>query len=349
MAEGARIEQFEGCLLGLAAADALGAPLEMLDRAEIAARHGQVTEMLGGGWLELAPGEVTDDTQMALAVAESLAETGTVEAEHVLGRFLAWYESLPKDIGMQTRVVLLRAYNGTPWEVASRETYEATGGEGNGAIMRCAPIALLRYRDLAQLVDDSLAVARLTHYGPLAGWASVVVNVMIADALRGQPDRLSPVLVAEVGQELAQLREAATQLRAQADALPPSHKRAALERQVIEAQKLAEAVGTIHSVLTDIPESAEVLNPGGFVVDTLRAALWCYLQTDSYEEAVVTAVNLGGDADTIGAVVGALAGARYGVEGIPQRWLGQLQHADRLRELARRLHQHAHAAGVPAS
>ncbi|MDQ3023642.1 MAG: ADP-ribosylglycohydrolase family protein, partial [bacterium] len=115
------LDQFRGCLLGLACGDALGAPLEFLSAAEVAAKHGTVTEMLGGGWLNLRPGQVTDDTQMTLCVAESYIENGGFAPQDIADRFVEWYRTGPVDIGNLTRTACENLQYGYNFERAGFE------------------------------------------------------------------------------------------------------------------------------------------------------------------------------------------------------------------------------------
>ena len=141
------IDRIEGALFGVAVGDALGAPLEFLNASQILERHGKpVAEMVGGGWLSVLPGEVTDDTQMTLAVAEGILrahETGADMVECVGGMFLRWYATRPRDVG-QTCAMVLDALSGSDertesaWHAAARNLFDQLRGRtaGNGALMR---------------------------------------------------------------------------------------------------------------------------------------------------------------------------------------------------------------------
>src|SRR5215211_1602510 len=152
------IDRYRGCLLGLACGDALGGPIEFETRAAIRERFpGGLRDFIGGGWLHLIPGEITDDTQMTLALAESLACSGPLDMDDVAARFLSWFRSEPEDIGNTTRSALSYLANGVPWEEAGeRVISESPSAAGNAAVMRCAPVAL-RFRTApAQLVPASV-------------------------------------------------------------------------------------------------------------------------------------------------------------------------------------------------
>jgi ADP-ribosyl-[dinitrogen reductase] hydrolase len=299
-------ERFRGTMLGVAAGDALGAPAEFLTPEQVAERWGVLSEMVGGGVHDVAPGETTDATGMMLCLAESLAEHGTFVPQDVAARYLAWFQSNPKDVALTVRAVMLGIKAGTSPDLAARRAYEILGSPAsdNASMMRCAPVALRYWRNADTRRDVSLRESELTHFDRLAGWSCVAFNELISAALQ---DRLRHELLAvaadvedEDSRVSATLREAA----------------------VAEPEE-------IHSSTA--------------VVETLRAAVWCVLQARSFEESVVLAVNLGNDSDTTGAVTGALAGALFGERGIPSRWLEKLADRERLLAAADRL---ADLAGV---
>ncbi|MCA1669113.1 MAG: ADP-ribosylglycohydrolase family protein [Thermomicrobia bacterium] len=296
-------EQFAGCMLGLACGDALGATLEFLSRDEIRARYGQLREIIGGGWLRLAPGEVTDDTQMATCIAESIIATGTVDGDDIARRFVAWLHSDPKDIGTTTRRALMYLDRGVSWQEAGERTYREAGGQGigNGGVMRCAPVGLFRVHDLDRLIADTRLSSAITHADPLAQWAAVAINVALRELLLNgqQPDFLARVAA------------------------------------VIEERAVAQAVRAVPFL------GADEVRSTGYALHTMQTALWSLTHHPTFEEAVIAAVNFGDDADTSGAVTGALAGAREGSAAIPERWLNALRPRDALRALAHGLHEKA--------
>ncbi|MEZ4507210.1 MAG: ADP-ribosylglycohydrolase family protein [Thermomicrobiales bacterium] len=298
-----REDRYLGCLIGLACGDALGGPVEFDTRAQMDERFPDgLREFIGGGWLELLPGEITDDTQMALDVARSLAAFPDVNMDDMAARFLAWRNSEPKDIGNTTRDALDRMARGVPWDEAGEQAHISRGprdSAGNGAIMRCAPIAMRFRANPARVRSVSIDVSRITHANPLCTWASVAVDQAIADLLDGAP--VDSAITASA--------------------------------RGIDDPEVVASIAHAQSATRDETRS------GGFVLDTLGAAFWSLSQTDTFEEAVVTAVGLGGDTDTTGAVTGALAGASYGYAAIPERWSSQVQHRSELHELALRLLQ----------
>lgn len=286
-----------GVLLGLASGDALGGPLEFMGAREIQRTHGEVRDFIGGGWLSLRPGETTDDTAMALDLARSLVELGHVASEDVARRWVQWMQSKPKDIGGATREALQYIAEGVSWEEAGElvdQKAEVQGGAlGNGAIMRCAPLALLLHSNPHALVRASLDTSRITHANPMCQWAAAALNLMLAYLLHGEYAQV----VIRVAEQIPE----------------PGVRDALLQVEVMDES----AIGT-----------------GGHVLDTLQGAVWAFGNTRSLEEAVIRSAALGGDADTRAAVTGALAGAHYGAEQIPRRWLEKLEGREEIERLS---------------
>ncbi len=296
-------DRFRATLLGLAIGDALGAPLEFMHAREIAERFGTVRDMIGGGWLNLEPGEVTDDTQMMLCLAESLAQRGTFDPDDVVAKFMIWYDTHPKDMGNTTQAVLTFIKNEANWRSASRKAHDLLEGKsaGNGSLMRVAPIGLLFHQNENLLIEAAFTSSKLTHWDDLAAESCVAYTLILADLLHG------------FGPEEA-IQNAA-------------------DKMLARNEEVAE-------ILENVTEREfEDLAPTGFVLDTLEAALWHLLHAESFENALVRAVNMGGDADTIGAVTGALAGAYFGLNAIPTRWLEKLQGREVIEDLADRLYE----------
>jgi ADP-ribosyl-[dinitrogen reductase] hydrolase len=296
------LDQFRGCLLGLACGDALGAPLEFLDADDIARKHGTVTEMLGGGWLNLRPGQVTDDTQMMLCIAESYVASAGFAPQDIAERFLEWYRTGPLDIGNMTREACENLLYGYNFERAGYEAWLAATEDsrlGNGSLMRCAPTGLFRYHDELHLIGESRVVSGITHWDERCKLACVLLNLAISHLM----------LVGAEGllEELLEWIE---------------------PRNTV----LGYALRAIPGLRPD------ELRTTGFVIHTLQAALWTAIYVDSFEEGLTLVVNRGGDADTVGAVTGALLGARFGAEAIPPRWLEPLQYRSRIDTAAQKLY-----------
>lgn len=291
-------DRYRGALVGSAAGDALGATLEFMSHDAVATTYGELRDIVGGGWLRLPAGEVTDDTQMALCIAHSLVERGTFDGDDIAARFVEWYRSNPPDIGNTTRDALVRLASGVPWQEAGQQTHAAMRPRdaSNGSVMRCAPVALYARADLdlnARLSGDS---SRITHANPLCIAGCVALNAGIA-ALLNDPG--CDALAAAIG---------------------------------------AASNDIVRNSLQDVPaQTASTLNAGGYVLATLQSSFWALTTQPTLEDAIVAAVNLGQDADTTGAVAGALAGARWGYSAVPERWLDVLRGHEELIELADRL------------
>ena len=271
-----------GAYLGLAIGDALGATVEFLTPSEIARGFGVHRHLSGGGWLRLKPGQVTDDTQMSLALGCAILEAGGFDLATVAEHFLAWLKSRPIDVGNTCRRGIQRyRQHGTLAAPYSE------GDAGNGACMRNLPLALYALDDDALFERCTLAQCHFTHNHPLSDAATMALGRMIRLLLRGGS------------------RQAA---RAVADELVAAERRFRFEPY-----------------------------PGrstGYIVDTVQTVLHAFFSTNSLEECLVKTVNLGGDADTSGAIVGMLAGACYGEEALPARWLRRLDRAVRQRAAA---------------
>ncbi len=294
--------RYRGALVGSAVGDALGATVEFMSRAEIARQFGQLREIIGGGWLNLPAGEVTDDTQMALCIATSLAEHGKFSGDDIAVRFVEWYRSNPPDIGNTTRDALVRLAADVPWQDAGQQTHEKLRPRdaSNGSVMRCAPVALFARGDEEANRRYSEDSSRITHANPLCVDGCVALNAAIAVLLNDADSDPLDVAIASTSNE------------------------------------------TIRATLRAVPtQNASTLKSGGYVLETLQSALWALTTHDRLEDVVVAAVNLGDDADTTGAVAGALAGARWGFDAIPSRWLDILRCRDELVELADRLLDHS--------
>lgn len=292
------LSRFEGCLLGLAVGDALGMPAEFLSREEVRRRYIVLDEMVDA-WLPA--GSITDDGMQALALAESLVAHGGFNADDFAARLLAWLRSHPPDVGIHTRRVLSLMDSGLDWREASAQVESRYAPEtaGNGSLMRCAPIALRYYRDIPAVIEFSKEQSRVTHAHPLAQYACAFYNTALAYVLLG------------------------------------NSRESAIEQALAVLPDLPEA---IRQVVQDAPtKTADTLSASGFVLDTLQCALWAFLRFDNLHDALVAVVNLGNDADTNGAVAGALLGAHYGVEAIPDKWANKLTEREQCLHLAQQL------------
>jgi ADP-ribosyl-[dinitrogen reductase] hydrolase len=293
-------------LTALAAGDALGATLEFGPPRPLHSWH---REMTGGGPFGWEPGEWTDDTAMALAVAEGIAASPPDPVPAVGDRVMHWYASAPKDIGSTIRLAL-SAFNRTAsWESAAAAVESALGDRaaGNGALMRTLPVALA-YGDREEIVRQARVIGRMTHPHPVSEAACAVYCLAVSAVLDGR------------GRKEAWDRALAAATPAAADGESGRAVREALRRW-------REAPG----------HSYGELESSGYVVHTLEVAAWCFLQAESLEDALLHAVNLGGDSDTAGAVSGGLAGAYFGLDALPRRWSRTLKGRERLTAAAEAL------------
>lgn len=284
------LDKAQGCLFALAIGDALGATNEFKTREAI----GQtVRDLIGGGWLGLKAGEITDDTEMTLCILEAYAAGYTLE--RVAENFLGWLQSKPKDIGNQTRTALNELKRGVSPRESGRVAFETMRqtGAGNGAVMRSAPTAILRAIDREVRVMETIEIARVTHFDQRAVEAALWLNAMIAAYICGATDQEAWLAAQE-------------ELRfARAGQQPP------------EADVL---VWTERARELEITE----LDTSGYALATVQVAAWVLMHSENLEDGLILAINQGGDADTIGAVAGALLGAKFGFSSIPKRWLEAL-------------------------
>jgi ADP-ribosyl-[dinitrogen reductase] hydrolase len=293
-----------GVLLGLACGDALGRPVEFLSASAIELQHGRLEEMVGQGTWNQPDGTITDDTEQALCIARSLVEQESFEPGDIAERFVAWYDSDPFDIGRMTMRSISRLKHGDTWEEAGQHVWEQSRegqNAGNGSIMRCPPLAIPYANHWGELVEVSQESSKITHADPRCTSGCAILNLTIAGLL---VDADTP------------LQDALDYIGSDA----PEELLAAL-------QPLARG------------ESPAPLETSGYVVHSLQTALHEALFAESAEEAIITAVNRGGDTDTIGAIAGAVAGARFGASALPDRWLEAINETDELEELAAELEE----------
>ena len=291
-----------GILLGLACGDALGRPVEGVPADSIESRYGHLDELVGDGVHHQPPGTLTDDTDLACCIARSLVARGDFAPTDVAERFVAWYEAGPIGMGRLTADAVRNLQEGVDWDEAGRRVWRSRPeGEnaGNGSVMRCAPYAVAFAGDPARLEAVSRESSAITHADPRCTAGCAVLNATIATVLRGDADAVDALRTA----------------RSQVDDVPDE----------------------LAAVLNSVPRPRERCRTTAYVVDTLGTALSIGLTADSAEKGIVDAVNLGGDTDTIGAVTGAVVGARFGASDLPERWLSVLDRVDELRELGEQL------------
>ncbi|ABK43721.1 ADP-ribosyl-(dinitrogen reductase) hydrolase [Magnetococcus marinus MC-1] len=265
---------------GMAMGDALGATVEFMMPAEIKAKYGRHDQIIGGGWLHLKKGQVTDDTTMALALGEAILErSGKFDPIAIGDAFDRWMQSKPVDCGNTVRrgIVHFRQHRQSGQVMVPEGEFDG----GNGTCMRTLPLALatLGMAD-EEMVQASRMQSHITHNHPLADAGTECINRMLHIALHGG--------------SLADMSTGPVQR------LINEHKTFTYRRK------------------------REPSNPDGFIVDTLRAVFFSLFSTDSFESCLIDVVNRGGDADTTGAIAGMVAGALYGLPGLPKAWFKAL-------------------------
>ncbi len=291
------VDRYRGALLGLAVGDALGAPVELMRPGSF----DPVTEILGGGPHGLMPGEWTDDTSMALCLAESLIHCRGFDAKDQLERYVRWWRSghlsstgLCFDIGLTTRAAL--------------EAFQATGepsgltspdSAGNGSIMRLAPIPMFFAKSMDDAVLYAAQSSATTHAADDAVSACRFMAAVIVRALWGadKEEVLAPAVVEGLSDEVKRVAFGSFRI------FGPPHIRGS-----------------------------------GYVVESLEAALWAFHNSDNFADGACMAVNLGEDADTTGAVYGQIAGAYYGASEIPSHWIDVLVHRNLITDFADQLY-----------
>lgn len=344
-ATGEILDRFQGCLVGLAVGDALGAPVEFATHYEIQKRYGILQDMVGGGWLNLDAGQWTDDTAEALALAESYVSRRGFDARDFIFRLLAWFQSNPPDVGTHTRHVLelIREFP-TEWAGAGKRVWHESGGTaaGNGSLMRCAPTAMFRYNNLDDLIRESIVASQATHFDPRCCEACVIVNFLIAQCLHG---RFSPDLEEQARLFYNSLREMIVYHHHVGNYDVRRLKQATVASLEIPYLEDRDAV---QRALAELPRlKREDLRSSGYVVDIFQTAVYLLFHSSSFHEGLVWAINLGGDTDTLGAVTGALLGARFGFSRIPAHWSEKTFKANRICDLAELLFQLAPPSPPP--
>lgn len=202
----------KGALFGVAVGDALGAVTEFMNQDEIRAKYGYLTEMTGGGWLGVEPGETTDDTAMTIAVAKGLLANPSEPMGRIGMEFKKWVETNPRDIGNIIRTTF-DCYDGD-WFKAAEKAHKVLSGRsaGNGSLMRCLPVALA-YGDLTKMEEITALQSKMTHYDDLASEACLIYNRIANRLLKGEP------LKSSIKEEIQETRYCDA-IREQPDVLP---------------------------------------------------------------------------------------------------------------------------------
>lgn len=270
-----------GAILGLAVGDAVGTTVEFKPRGTFL----PVTDMVGGGPFNLKPGQWTDDTSMALCLASSLLESDGYDPKDQMVRYCKWWkEGYHSSTGECFDIgnTTIRALNNF-----LRTGYPYTddtdiSSSGNGCIMRLAPLVVAYHDDYKKLNEYAGNSAATTHGSPLCVESTVLFAIILADLING--GEKTPVVDY-------------------------------MKYNIYSTPVIDIAEGSY------MGKSIDEIKGSGYVIESLEAALWCFHKTDNFRDAILTAVNLGDDADTTAAITGQLAGAYYGMTGIPKNWL----------------------------
>ena len=287
-------QRYRGALLGLACGDAVGTTLEFAQRGTFT----PITDMVGGGPFHLELGQWTDDTSMALCLAASLVHCQGFDAADQMDRYSQWRRN-----GYMSSNGRCFDIGGTVYDALRQ--YEKTGepfsgatdpqSAGNGSLMRLVPVVMFYHPDKDTAVHYAGESSRTTHGTQEAVDVCKLFAALLSKALDGQ-------------------------LKAELLTTDPPEG---------VSPRLAAIAGGEY-----LSKTEDDISSSGYVVDTLEAALWCFSRTVNFRDAILSAANLGGDADTTAAVVGQIAGAHYGVNAISNEWLSKLALKDEIAELA---------------
>ena len=300
--------------MGVCVGDALGVPVEFSSRKSL--RAFPVNGMRGYGTYNQPPGTWSDDSSLTFCLAEALCqEKLTLNLLSATAKnFGRWYSQgywTPHgevfDIGGTTIDALERLEQGiSPVEAGGTDEFS----NGNGSLMRILPLAFFHSQlEFSQLIERVHQISCLTHAHPRSQIACGIYISIAVNLLKG----LEPVPA---------YRDGVNKVEKIYQQLPYA-------KEIYRFYRVTD--GQIASVAVD------AIRSGGYVLETLEAALWCFLNSSSYPEAVLKAVNLGEDTDTTAAVTGGLAGIYYGVENIPSDWLSQIARKNDIINLSVRL------------
>lgn len=344
-----RLDRVRGCLVGLAVGDALGAPLEGLSAQQIRSHYGVVADYVDGAraWKKKPfrwrlPGLYSDDTQQALALCDVLLERKKIDLDRLAEIYLALatpkgsYVGAHRGVGRSFRQVLLELEQG----VSPTATGQTSAGIG--AAMRIAPVGLYFGGDLDAMFEAVVTASMMTHRDirSLAGALAVshAVRRLAAGAAR-KPSFLFRI-ASDVNRDevriAARYPHAVASLREHRQSLSRAVAHVESLLDMSRDRALAALIEEANHHGADPPCKRATM---GFPPACIPTCLYLFLTTDSFEEALIDVINLGGDADSAGAILGALAGSHYGIGGIPDRWLTRLRNREAIDLRAQALHR----------
>ena len=299
--------RYKGSLLGLAIGDALGAPVEFTKKDSFE----KIEHYRRGGKFNVEIGEYTDDTSMALCLAQSLIDKNGIDQKDQLSKYLKWFEdgymsANGRSIGCG-KVTLRALYRYMSKDCSECGNSRLTRGAGNGSLMRIAPVALFYAHDVKLAMKMAKKSSLTTHGLAICADASMYLTGLIIGAIKGKSK--DELLSFEYAKNLF---------------------------EHIENYTFHEEV-TVLGQGEYKDKSRSEIEARGYVIKTLESALWAFYNTSTFDEGLILVVNLGDDADTVGAVYGELAGAYYGVDNIALEYKEGLMRRELIEELALKL------------
>ena len=298
-----------GAMLGLAAGNLLGLPVE-------SQWHHEIVRWYPDGVTGIDPREahrpMDDDLAQAVDLAEALANGGDYISDFAQ-RLITWADENGRGMGVLTNRVINQLRRNAPPK-AARNVYEQNPIAPNGGVMRCAPVALARFRQPELLVSDSAAACAVTHYAAACQWSCIIINAVIARLLRGAPPDLTALMSAAAADGAPDLLEKSSR-----DGIPAD---------------ILTAIAHGNPIPPDCAWLRQDQKLIGHTLLAMQAGLWAAATPLGFDAALREVVEAGGDTDTNGAVAGAILGARYGASAIPQPWLDCIPQRNRIENLA---------------
>lgn len=300
-------DRLEGGILGLVVGDALGVPVEFIERNRL--KRSPVTEMIGYGSHNMPEGTWSDDTSMTIAEIDSIIECGDINYEDIMNKFIEWFDSSKYtatgvlfDVGMSTSDALLRYKSGlSPVDCGNNLEL----GNGNGSLMRILPfVYFIKSQEYSEDVKINIIndASSLTHGHDISKLGCNIYCDYVSLLLDGADKEDALKIIRNNNYEKFYPKDVVSR-----------YSRLFSE----DFKNFSE---------NDISSS-------GYIVDSLEASIWCTLNSDNYENAVIKAVNLGSDTDTVGAITGSINGIIYGKQDIPDKWMDKLKKRETLEEI----------------
>jgi ADP-ribosylglycohydrolase len=300
-------DRYRGTLLGVAVGNALGLPVEGASRSSIRRKWPRGVAEIDARERE-RPWD--DDVAQTMLLAEALLARAELDPDDLGARFLRWSRESGRGMGGLFAEVMAGLAKGQSTLEAARGAWEGRGwsSAGNGAVMRCAPVALARRRSGADLVRTARTSALVTHYDPRCEWSTVALTVGLCFAVAGR--------VLDLGELAGSL-----------------HRVQGQERGDAAVGQVVEAVRAVPAASLDDLELDDPMDMG-YTLKAMQVGLWCLDRDGDFGSLLAEVVSFGGDTDTNGAVAGAVLGARHGGSRIPGRWLDAVRDAQHIKEVA---------------